>query len=393
MVSPARLDADTAWFDPDDVVRDDRIHGRVYTDPRIFALEMDRIFGRAWVYVAHETELPRPNDFKTTHIGRQPVVITRDADGRLHALYNRCRHRASTVCHQETGNAVHLRCSYHGWTYNTRGDLVGVPFREGYDAAFDPREHGLVPVPRFANYRGFLFASVAPDGPTLEEQLGNARPYVDRIAAQGPQGIEATAGVQKYGYDANWKLQLENTVDNYHVSFIHKTFTDLLAQRAGKRGEWHEGVQRDLGNGHGTLEFAAQEGAATGGLPFNMVVFPNLAFVGTHIRVVRPIAVDRTEVALYPTLIVGAPSETNARRLRVHEESFGPGGFVGPDDAEVAMVRVQEGLQAKPADWVLLARGLHREKLDERGVRTCHITDEAGQRALYRQWKRLMATP
>jgi phenylpropionate dioxygenase-like ring-hydroxylating dioxygenase large terminal subunit len=392
-------------FNVEDYVRDDRIHGRVYTDPDIFEMEMDRIFGHCWVYVAHETEIPEPGDYRATTVGLQPVIVTRDADqGAIHVPYNRCRHRAATVCQDERGNANYFRCAYHGWTYNNQGELIGVPYRQGYGESFTYAEFGLVPVARVDSYKGFIFANLSPDGPSLQEHLGNAMPYLDQIAAQGTNGIYFRGGVHKYGYDGNWKLQLENSVDNYHAGFVHKSFFDIVARRPG-------GVQvkvsgnplwraRDLGNGHGLLDFgtdttARQQrdkvGGNLGDLTFNLTVFPNLAFVGMQARVIRPISPVRTEIDLHPALLVDAPEEVNYRRLRGHEQFFGPAGFGGPDDVEVAMGRVQDGLKAKGNEWLILKRGLSHEEIDERGVRSGLITDEMPQQAVYRMWRRVMA--
>lgn len=106
-------------------------------------------------YVAHESEIAQPGDYKATYIGTQPVIVTCDADdGRIHILYNRCRHRAATVCQEETGTAHYFRCAYHGWTYNNRGELIGAPYRQGYGEGFTYAEYGLVRVPRVASYRG-----------------------------------------------------------------------------------------------------------------------------------------------------------------------------------------------------------------------------------------------
>src|SRR5581483_3971655 len=199
---------------------------------------------------------------RATTIGLQPVIVTRDADsGAIQVLYNRCRHRAATVCQDEAGTAHYFRCAYHGWTYNNRGELIGVPYRQGYGPGFRYSEYGLVRVPRVGSYRGFIFASLSEEGPTLEEHLGNARPYLDAIASQGPAGIYFRAGVHKYGYDGNWKLQLENSVDNYHAGFVHKSFFDLAARRAGLKRvnvSANDGFRaRDLGNGHALLDFDA----------------------------------------------------------------------------------------------------------------------------------------
>lgn len=376
-----------------ELVRPDRVHGSVYTDPEVFELELARIFARTWVYVAHESEVAEPGFYKTARIGRQPVIVSRGADdGLLRVFFNRCRHRAALVCQDEAGNANYFRCPYHGWTFASDGQLVGVPFRKGYGDDFDFADYPLLQVARVGSYRGFVFASLDPDVPELTDHLANALPYLDRLADSGPDGLVVRSGVQRYGYDGNWKMQLENAVDNYHVSFVHQSFVDIIAQQTGTRGRWHDGYCRDLGNGQGLLEFPPTGPPATGGEPFNLVIFPNFAWVGTQIRIVTPVAVNRSLVEVYPTLLAGVPDDVNEKRLRIHEQSFGPAGFVAPDDVEVAFNRVHEGLQAVGGDqWLYLKRGLGRHEVDgETGVRTSHITDEMGQQAIYRQWSRLM---
>jgi hypothetical protein len=126
-------------------------------------------------------------------------------------------------------------------------------------------------------------------------------------------------------------------------------------------------------------------------VPFNITIFPNLAFVGIQIRVIFPISAERTEVTLYPTLLNGVDPEVNAKRLRLHEDFFGPSGFGTADDVEVAMQRVSDGLRAKGDEWLYLARALGNEEIDEqRGIRSGAITTETTQRAIYRRWEQLV---
>src|SRR5690606_27110496 len=155
---------------------------------------------------------------------------------------------------------------------------------------------------------------------------------------------------------------------------------DALAARSGQRGQWHDGLAKDLGNGHSVMEFPATTGPATGGAPFNLVVFPNLMLVGVQVRVLFPVSPGRTEVAAWPRMLRGVAEDVNEVRLRVQEESFGPAGFVGPDDVEVSLGRVQAGLAVRADDWLLLTRGFGDEQPDEHGVPTGHISDEIGQR-------------
>jgi len=385
---------------------DFRVSRRVYTDPEIFQMEMERIFERSWVCLGHETELPNGGDYKTTYIGQEPVIITRNPDDhQIYVVFNRCRHRGTTVCQTEYGNATYFRCGYHGWVYNNKGELIGVPGRDGYGRGFDMSQLGLLPVSRMASYWGFIFVNLSDDGPALEEQLGNARFGLDLI--MGQHEMVVGKGHHKFGYNGNWKLQLENTVDGYHFPSVHKSQMGIWKRR--ERGEAsrypsEEGMlatarTRDLGNGHNTLAedpYDPDYQVPAAGLNFNLGVFPNMDILAleqvlpTQIRIVRPVAVDRTEVTLYPLLRKGASPEVNFDRLRRYEEFYGPSGFGSTDDWEI-FSRVQKGLQAKRVEWIILSRCIEDEVLDDRGIRTNLNAGEASQRALYRHWKQVMA--
>lgn len=385
------------------------VSGEIYRNPGVFAKEMRNIFGRSWVYVAHETEIPAGGDYKTAHIGLQPVIVSRDSDdGGIHVLFNRCRHRGSAVCQEESGNSNFFRCAYHGWTYGNDGRLIGVPFDDGYGESFDKSKMGLAHVARVASYRGFIFASLDPEITDLEEYLGNGRRYLDFIADLGGEaGIDLSARAQKLVYRGNWKLQIENTIDPYHFSFTHQSWLDILKERTGKSSPWVKNVRTnsewrgiDLTGGHAVHEFGAlgaerdTHGIAIGELiPFNLNIFPSLAFVGAHLRLVVPRSVRETWVYLYPVFPADADEATRDRILRDHETFYGPSGAGSSDDIEVGFDRVTNGLEAdgSPKDWTLMARGLNREELDEEtGMRIGRSSDEVPQRAYLRKWSEMM---
>ena len=131
-----------------ELVREDRVHSRVYTDPAIFAWERERLFARVWLYLCHESQIRAAGDFLKAALAGVPVLSVRQEDGRIAALINRCAHRGAEVCQHESGRALRFRCPYHGWTYAADGRLVGVPMRAGYAAGFDLGEPGLKPVAR-----------------------------------------------------------------------------------------------------------------------------------------------------------------------------------------------------------------------------------------------------
>lgn len=375
------------------------VRGSIYKDPDIFKREMNRIFSRGWVYVGHETELPEPGDYKTSFVGTRPIVISRGADdGKLRALYNRCRHRGATVCQESYGNSNVFRCAYHGWTYKNSGELVGAPMPQGFGPDFDKSELGLTPAGRIDSFEGFIFVNLSEEGAGLQDYLGQARPYLERIANSGTNGIEVRKRAQKLTAEGNWKLQLENTIDPYHVMFVHRTYIKLLEQRTGEKSTWTKNVKEnpnwegiDLGNGHAVHEYGGGEGHSLdlGDLPFNLVIFPNLGFVGTHVRVIRPIGPNKTIVMLHPFLLKDAASDVNGKRLRSHESFYGPAGFGSPDDNEVAFIRVQNGLEADGQDDLLVNRGLHRQ-VSEEGLVHGRSSDDVPIRAMHRQWKRMM---
>ena len=168
--------------------------------------------------------------------GSQPVVVTRSADSEeINVVLNRCRHRGASVCQDECGNAHVLRCAYHGWTYSNSGKLLGAPFQDGYGEEFNREEMGLIRVPKVDSYRGFIFKPKREGLQTFDRTFRKCHPYIDYVAESGPEGIELSAGKHKYFLNANWKFQVENTIDPYHLSFVHKTFFDIVAERTGEK--------------------------------------------------------------------------------------------------------------------------------------------------------------
>src|SRR3954463_2636582 len=160
-------------------VEPDRVRREVYTDPEIFDLEMQRIHERVWIYCGHASQIPKAGDYYAVQIGRQPLLMVRAADGKIHVLYNRCPHRGNMMCGDMKGNTGEFfRCSYHAWTFHHDGRLRSIPMYEsGYAGTRinkDSPELCMKRAPRVENYRGFVFASLAADGPTLKEFLGKA---------------------------------------------------------------------------------------------------------------------------------------------------------------------------------------------------------------------------
>jgi fatty-acyl-CoA synthase len=401
------------------LVRADRVSGRLYLDPAIFEREMDRIHHRGWVFVAHESEVAAPGEFVTRRIGRQPVVVTRDKDGAVHIFANRCPHRGATVCAVDRGEARYLRCPYHGWTFDIGGALVALPAEDGFGPAFDRADHGLAPVPRVDSYRGFLFGSWSSDGPSLLEHLGAACEMIDRLCDLSPVGrIELRAGWLRHRVRANWKIAAENVCDFYHPPITHASSGLVTGVPAGFFSDSSGGVTRDLGNGHGEVDYRPAQartpprpleehhgvkrrhldllaerdgpvGAVTrlrAGPPHGFV-FPNLFIAEESIFVIQPVGVGETSHWQTPISWVDVPEEVNHRHLRRFEGGFGPAGMVEPDDSAV-WERLQLGLEAGEPEWALLQRGARGE-----GPGEGRLLDEIALRGFWRHYRALMTAP
>jgi phenylpropionate dioxygenase-like ring-hydroxylating dioxygenase large terminal subunit len=279
-------------------------------------------------------------------------------------------------------------------------------------------------------YRGLVFASLNAGVPEITEHLASAKYYIDLFMDLSPEGeVEARCGIHKYGYDGNWKFQMENGVDGYHPNFVHQSFFEVQGKKLGRKvmrlfTEASAYQSRDLGHGHSILDMAPQRktnrpinnilrGSTSkessdlyleslvrrygeertseilAASNVNLAIFPNLLIIGIQFRNVIPVRVDRTDVHLTPTTLKGVPEEINIARLRAHEAFYGSSGGGAPDDVEM-FNRCTAGLRVKGAEWLELSRGLDREHINDDGSVVAHISDELPQRAFYGQWRKLM---
>jgi len=405
------------------LVQEDRIHASLYTDPQVFDDEMERIFHRGWVFVGHASEIPRPGDYITRVVGTEPVIMVRAGDGEISVLVNRCRHRGTMVCPADRGHARTLTCPYHGWTYDLRGDLLGVPYPGGY-SSLDKSAHGLPRAPRVSAYRGFVFASLAAAGISLAEHLGPATRLIDRSCDLSPVGeVELTAGWVRHRCAANWKMLPENDSDGYHLGFVHMAlFKTIQSQYRRVVGDERsiKAVVRDWGRGHIEIDWSPGYeglfewlGNASGSAverfvgeierrdgpevarrrfregPAHALIFPNLFLGETNIAIVQPVSVEECVHWHTPMFWTGVP-EWNGRLLRMAEAGMGPASFLMPDDLIIAR-RNQLGLHARTSPWLLLGRGLNRETTDADGRIVSHVTDETTNRGFWRHLRSVMS--
>ncbi len=367
----------------------------IFTDPELFELEMRHIFEGNWIYLAHESQIPNNNDYFTMFMGRQPIVIARNRTGELNAFINACSHRGAMICRHKRGNKSTYTCPFHGWTFNNNGKLLKVkdPDGAGYPDQFNKDgSHDLTRVPRFENYRGFLFGSLNDDVKPLKDHLGEAAKIIDMIVDQSPDGLEVLRGASSYIFDGNWKLQTENGADGYHVSATHWNYAATTSRR--KEGDKVDNVRAMSAGGwakqgggfysfeHGHLllwtnwanpedrpnwdrrhELAEQYGQAMSdwmvGRSRNLCLYPNVYLMdqfSSQIRQYRPIAVDKTEVTIYCIAPRGESAEARTRRIRQYEDFFNASGMATPDDLEEFRA-CQIGYMGRPAMWNDLSRG------------------------------------
>lgn len=405
------------------LVTPEHVHRRLYTDPSIFSREMTHVFGGTWCYVGHESQVPGAGDYLRASLGARPVLLTRDRDGVLHVILNRCSHRGTMLVTDDAGTADTFTCPYHGWRFGPDGGLRNVPVPSSYSDVRSGRfDIGAAVV---AVHRGFVFATLARDPVPFDEWLGPVGPWLDLLVDRHPGGrVAVHRDAVRYEYRANWKMSWDNAADGIHATFAHRSY-NLLGKAADTETVLARNpaatslVSRAYPYGHAVVDqrpaipdgawasmrpmptsdqlvaSLAQRGLAdpatldlaTGSM-INVSLFPNLLFVGNQIMVVDPLAVDRTRLSVYLLAAPGAPEEVDLLRLRVDEDfvSFGT-----PDDCEM-FERVQAGLAIPEAEWIDTSRGaaLDTDDPEITGAVVGDVATEAPIRGYLREWTRLM---
>jgi p-cumate 2,3-dioxygenase alpha subunit len=394
----------------------------------ILRREMANVFGRCWIYVGHSSELKNPGDFRSRKVAGRPVIFVRDQKGEIHCLFNTCRHRGAIVCTQREGNARRFMCIYHGWIYGNDGNLARVPGDDAYAEEFDKVAYGLKRPARFEEYRGFWFMNLDEGAQPLVDYLAGAKDYIDLVIDQSPSGqMEIIAGVQEYDVAANWKLMVENSVDDYHLPSTHSTWLNFMANSGVKLEPPKEGLVLptkgyavELGNGHFTTDnvnfrgrpvakwialygepakaeiadirselvtrLGAERATRVADTNRNLVIFPNLVIndgSSVTVRTFYPQGADKMHVTAWALGPVEESESARARRLDAFLTFYGPGGFATPDDVE-ALELVQQGLANWSEDrWSEMSRGMGKETEQLN-------SDEHHLRIFWRRWNELM---
>ena len=371
MSSQFRASSSADWVD----VQRGLVSRDVFVSDDVWRLEMERIFARTWIFLAHETEISKPGDFVSRNMGQVPVVVVRDNEGAIHAFLNSCRHRGAKVCRADSGSAQRFVCPYHGWTYELSGRLLTTTFDKHFPKDFDFSQHGLVRLPRLESYKGLIFGSWDSNVVPLAEYLGEIDWYIGPFLSRSPGGMEVLAPPHRWRAKANWKVGALNFVgDSQHIFTTHVgplTLDPVRAARAGFATAAENSFQVVTDQGHGcTLTYLAP------GLPEEAyqtyppdleplyreilnddqrqllhrlrvivgTIFPNLSFIETQvgpaqkaviIRQWQPISGTEMEILSWVLAEKEASQEYKDAVLARGFHNFGAAGVFEQDDMEL----------------------------------------------------------
>lgn len=412
------MDLEQGWLDR-----------RIFWDQEIYEQELYNIFARCWLFVAHESQIPKPGDFLTTYMGEDGVIVCRQADQSIKVFLNSCPHRGNKVCFADAGNTRRFVCNYHGWGFDTAGQLAGMHDEYCYDAGdLDKSEWGLKQVARVSSYKGLVFATFDPEAPGLEDYLGDFRWYLDMLLDNEEGGIEFVGGCIKSVINANWKFGVENFIgDAYHAGWTHDSGT-----RAMNNGQpfppidMHNSYHASI-NGHGwefgvegvgdlfllgrprvmayyeerRAKMAKRLGELRSkifGSVASASIFPNTSFLPgiSTFRSWLPKGPTQIELRTWVIVNTAMPDDIKDDITKGVMQTFGPGGAFEMDDGEN-----WENCTTTNRGVVTRHQKLHyRCGIDRRidhpdlpGIIYRGQYNDANQRGFYQRWQDLMNSP
>ena len=415
----------------------------LFHDQSVFELELERIFSRNWIFLAHETEIPNRGDYVARTIGNDPFMVVRGHDNIVRVLFDSCRHRGARLCLADKGNTKSFFCPYHGWTYRNTGELSGVPNIHTAYKALDLKQWGLLPAPRTETYRGLIFSSLDPNIRPLVEHLGEYRWYLDLNLALSPSGMEVVGEPHRWHIDADWKSGSDNFAgDSYHTQTLHQSIVRIgLSDAAGASGGKND-IHVTECSGHSTSIRRKDPGATYfWGYPqdvhrefcsgselskaqFDLVrravvytgtIFPNLSLIHIFakdapgnegaaffsLRQWKPRAPGKMEAWSWVLVPRSAPAEYKKRAYRAAVASFSPSGNFEQDDsiAWAGVSRAARGHFAKQQNIMLNYQmglaGMSEAKViadwPGPGIVYDSNLEEGVQRTFWRHWSRAIS--
>ncbi|HJS05657.1 MAG TPA: aromatic ring-hydroxylating dioxygenase subunit alpha [Variovorax sp.] len=423
------------------LVQEDRVHRDLYLSEELFALEQERFFANTWLYAGHASQVPNTGDYWALELAGRPVMMVRQADGAVRVFYNRCAHKGSRLVTDESGNAgKFFRCPYHAWTYKLDGAPLAIPLKAGYEGTRLKEcesGQGLVELKNTAVYRDFVFVRLSDHGPGFEDYFGEVLSAIDNMVARSPEGrLAVGGGVMRNIIHCNWKMYLENINDTVHPMSTHESATqaaDALWQGRGPEEPKPMAMEQILpfgsgydffdkmggrvfANGHSVLginfsihsnyaqlpDYEAAMREAHGAerameilqrSPQNSVLFPSLSVKGSPqaIRVIRPLAANRTLVEAWSFRAAGAPDLLFERAMTYNRLVFSPMSVVAHDDVHL-FESMQLGLRGEGNEWVSLHRNFDPAELAQDTIST-NGTNELLMRNQFRAWVKYMTEP
>ena len=418
----------------------------VFVNEDVYQQEQEQVFTRAWLFVGHESQIPKPGDYAVSSMGEESVILCRDREGKVHVFLNSCRHRGMKVCRYDEGNTPVFTCPYHGWSYSTDGKLVGVPFyKVAYHEKLDKGKWGLVEVPQAYNYKETIWATWDESAPPFLEYVGDFKLYLDLLLDtwDGREGgTEVFGGIEKWIVPCNWKFPAENFIGDRYHNISHRSVDIVgIGPSGGERRDTPERLRAQAPDicfperGHGTICYLRTEDIHLPAYQSSPVVaeyfkyceegrkqrkgqlsrliggagtiFPNMSFLARQPRTIavwHPRGPDKTEVWRWFLVDKDAPREVKDLLRHYYIRYSGPGGLTEQDDMEnwnYAHAASKGTIARRYAYNYQMGMGFETPNFESRGLKLPGVVvdateakaSEQNQRAFYKRWAEFMEAP